>query len=420
MIDTTHITLYGGKGGNGRISFRRERFIPRGGPDGGDGGHGGDVYVRGNSSSPDLTYVSRTKTVSAQYGANGSTRNKHGANGAHLFLDVPLGTTVSLESPSVNLYLGEVTHEGQHILVSRGGSGGRGNPHFASASGKTPYIAEEGERGEARDLFLELCTVADVGLIGHPNSGKSLFLKQVSRAKPTVGDYPFTTTTPHKAVVGGDETTTTLVEMPGLIKGADKGKGLGNTFLRHLTRVRLILHVVDGSCKDPIAAIKEVNKEIQRYNSVLLERPQIVVITRADLQPVRNRIPLLQEMLQHEGIERHFISSATGEGIPALMEDVKAFLKKARTTATTDLPKAAPLPQHRHPARPSVIQREGIFVVLSHQAERLVNLPDLRQFHVRLQLRKALDEIGVVGALEEAGAQHGDRVRIGGTELQWE
>jgi len=306
------------------------------------------------------------------------------------------------------------------LLLARGGEGGQGNTRFATSVNKVPYLAEEGMSGEARRMVLELRMLAEVGLVGMPNSGKSLLLQQISNATPAVEAYPFTTQVPVLGVVEWDWRQALVVELPGIGSGASQGKGIGTAFLRHLWRVRLIVHLVDGSVADPITALREVNEEIWQYEPTFMDRPQLVVVTKVDLPSVRERLSALRKQLAPFGLARHFVSANTGEGVRELVAHIHKLLQEIPPVPSVPPREVEARPselRHHHPA----VSREGdVFVVSSPRAERLVRLPDLRQFQVRLQLRSELAKLGVVKALEEAGVQPGDWVRIGRTELQWE
>ena len=273
--------------------------------------------------------------------------------------------------------------------------------------------------GETRDYFLELRLMADVAVVGQPNVGKSLLLQRISRARPAVADYPFTTVQPEVAVVAHGWETFTMVELPGVIPGANMGKGLGADFLRHLWRPRLQVLLVDGSSEDPLAEIQGVNNEIAAYNATFVERPQVVVVNKIETPEVQDRLPWLKRRLAGSGLARYFISALTGEGVEELVGHLQALLLQLSPIEQAPPEVAAVVPRRR-PSRPSVRRGDGVYVVSSPEAERLVRVPDLRQFRVRLQLRRELARLGVVKLLEEAGVQPGDLVRIGVVELPWE
>ncbi len=316
--------------------------------------------------------------------------------------------------------VGEVVGEGDALVAAHGGHGGSGNIRFATPTNRTPWLAEEGLPGEQKEIILELRMVIDAGITGQPNAGKSQFLQAVSKAHPEVANYPFTTTQPVPAVVTHGWKEVVMVELPGIVAGANQGRGLGGSFLRHLWRARVIVHLLDGSAEDPVGAVKEVNAEVGDFEASFLQKPQLIVVNKIDLPEVRARIPALRRQLARYGVARHFISAQTGEGIEELVEQL--FKLRGETPAPTPLPPPAEVPvlHPGSPTRPQVVRDGQVFVVLSPQAERLVRLPDLRRFQARLQLRRALALLGVARALEEAGAQSGDTVRIGVVEMKWE
>ncbi len=315
--------------------------------------------------------------------------------------------------------LGRLNHKEESILVALGGIGGRGNVHFATPTNKVPLLAEEGASGQVRELLLELTLPADIALIGQPNAGKSLLLTNVSRVRAQVADYQFTTQEPVLGVIEAGWEAYKAVELPGVIAGAAQGAGLGNAFLRHASGVRLLLHLVDGSSENPAAAVRELNKELREYGRGLDKKPQVIVVTRADQPEVADRMSSLKRSLARYGLERHFISSVTGEGVQELVSAFHRLLRELpQVEPTQPLPQVVPLKQRAVPH--SVRKEAGLFVVSSARVERLVELPDLRQLRARLQIREELRKLGLVRQLEEAGIQAGDTIRIGEVELPWE
>ncbi len=315
--------------------------------------------------------------------------------------------------------LGELHQNGESVLVAAGGIGGRGNVHFATSTNKVPLLAEEGEAGQIRELLLELTLPADIAIIGQPNAGKSLLLTGVSRVRPRVADYQFTTREPVLGVIEAGWEAYKAVELPGLIAGAAQGAGLGNGFLRHASHVRLLLHLVDGSLENPAVAVREVNDELRQYGHGLDKKPQLIVVTRADIPEVTDRMSSLKRSLAKYGLERHFVSAVTGEGVQELVSAFHRLLGELpQVDVTRPVPHVVPLKQRADP--PSVRKESGLFVVSSAKVERLVKLPDLRQLRARLQLREELRKLGLVRRLEEAGIQSGDTIRIGDVEFPWE
>ena len=419
MYDTIRIKIQGGKGGGGAITFRRERYIPNGGPDGGDGGAGGAIYIDADPSLFDYKSLLGVSPAEGGEGQRGSGNKKHGKGGADEHITVPVSTLVTDMTSGTAVLLGELNNKDESILVGAGGMGGRGNVHFATSTNKVPLLAEEGEAGQVRELLLELKLPVDIALIGQPNAGKSLLLAGMSRVRPQVADYPFTTREPVIGVIEAGWDAYKAVELPGLVAGSAQGAGLGNGFLRHASRARLLLHLVDGTTENPGAAIKEVNNELREYGHGLGERPQLIVVTRSDLPEVKDRISSLKRSLARYGLERHYVSVITGEGVQELKS---AFHRLLRDLPGVDAepPETPPVPLKRRSAPPSVRKESGLFVVSSAKVERLMKLPDLRQFRARLQIREELRRVGLVKQLEEAGIQPGDTVRIGDVDLPWE
>lgn len=419
MIDTCRINVTGGKGGNGSVSFRRERFVPRGGPDGGKGGDGGAVVLRGDDGKHDFSQLGGNRRFLGGRGQNGGIRNRRGKDGESRVIAVPLGTVAWEIVGSQKKWVAEIVSAGKEHRVAGGGEGGWGNTRFASSINKSPLLAEEGTEGEARSYFLELRLLADAAVVGQPNAGKSLLLQRISRARPTVADYPFTTIRPERAVVEHGWGGFTVLELPGVVSSASAGKGLGVGFLRHLWRPRLQIMLIDGTAEDPLAQIQEVNREIEAYDAEFVERGQVIVVNKIDTPEAQAQLPGLKRRLAGVGLARHFISALTGEGVEELVSHLQKLLQQAPPIEQVPREAFTVVPKRR--SRRAVVSRiDGVFVVSSREAERLVRVPDLRVFRVRLQLRRELARLGVVRALEEAGVEPGDRVRIGVVELPWE
>jgi len=330
LIDRVEIYVKAGDGGNGVVSFRREKFVPLGGPDGGDGGNGGSVYLVGDEGVSTLLAFRYKKQFRAERGDHGKGKNMHGKRGEDLFIKVPLGTQVRLktEAGSGTLVADVVEHE-QQILVAKGGKGGRGNTHFATATNQAPRTAEKGKPGEEKRLVLDLKLIADVGIIGYPNAGKSTLLSAVSQARPKIADYPFTTIEPVLGVVAMGYQSFVAADIPGIIEGAHEGRGLGLDFLRHIERTKALIHLVDGSSEDPVADFKKVEAELVSYEPSLKERPRIIAVNKIDLPQVRARMPQLEREFQEMGMSVHFISGASGEGVRELMNKVWELVSKA-------------------------------------------------------------------------------------------
>jgi len=326
FIDQAIINVRGGDGGNGCVSFRREKFVPKGGPDGGDGGHGGDVTLVADESLSTLLDFQYRRHYRAQRGSHGEGSTRHGRRGGSLVIPVPVGTVVR-DAESGQL-LGDLLHHGQQVVVARGGRGGRGNARFATSTHRAPRQAEPGMPGEERRLELELRLIADAGLVGFPNAGKSTLLSRVSAARPKIADYPFTTTEPYLGVVGlPDGRSFVLADIPGLIEGAHQGAGLGHTFLRHIARTRVLVHLVDlGSERDPVSDFQAVNNELWLYDPSLKERPMVVALNKIDRPEAQARLPAASAAIGGLGYRVFAISAATGEGVDVLVKAVADLL----------------------------------------------------------------------------------------------
>ncbi len=341
FIDTARIEVRAGNGGRGCVSFRREKFVPRGGPNGGDGGDGGSIYIEASRSYQTLIDQKYQQLYRAVRGEHGRGKGQHGAASEDLVIKVPLGTVIrDVETGGI---LADLVEEGQRALVARGGKGGRGNAHFATPTRQAPRFAEPGTPGEVRILLLDLKLIADVGLVGLPNAGKSSLLAAFSAARPKIGAYPFTTLSPNLGVVGVPPIGGFVVaDIPGLIEGAAAGAGLGIRFLRHIERTRLLVHVVDVSESggDPAAALRTVEQELSAYNPVLLTLPRIAAGNKIDL-PHTQGLERLRAVCGARGIRLVPVSALTGEGVPALVEEIASLL---RTTQRTSRDLAQSLP----------------------------------------------------------------------------
>jgi GTPase len=328
FIDRAKIHVQGGNGGNGVTAFRREKFVPRGGPSGGDGGRGGDVIIVADSSFNTLLHLRYNPRHVADRGLHGEGSNRSGHNGDDRIVSVPVGTQI-FDSETGDL-LADLDHHGARWLAARGGRGGFGNAHFATSTNRAPRYHQEGGKGEERDLQMELKLLADVGLVGFPNAGKSTFISTVSAARPKIADYPFTTLEPNLGVVDlGDFRTFVIADIPGLIEGAHAGAGLGDRFLRHIERTKLLLHLVDVSSmsgRETVMDYLTVNRELASYNPELALRPQIVVATKMDALDDQQRVDSLKEQVERDGKQFFAISSATGMGVRELVNFIAAQL----------------------------------------------------------------------------------------------
>ena len=330
FIDRAKIHVQGGDGGNGVTAFRREKFVPRGGPSGGDGGRGGDVVVVADASLNTLLHLRYNPSHIAQRGLHGEGSNRSGRTGEDLIVRVPVGTQIFDVTTGDLLY--DLSHDGDRWLAARGGRGGFGNAHFATSTNRAPRYHQNGSKGEELDLQLELKLLADVGLVGFPNAGKSTFISTVSAARPKIADYPFTTLEPHLGVVDlGDFRTFVIADIPGLIEGAHTGAGLGDRFLRHIERTKLLLHLVDVSSvsgREAISDYETVNRELASYNEDLATRPQLVVATKIDALDEPERLESLRQRAIADNKPFFAISSATSEGVRELVNAMAAKLEE--------------------------------------------------------------------------------------------
>lgn len=339
FVDEAKIAVKAGDGGNGCVAFRREKYVPRGGPSGGDGGHGGSVYVEANANDNTLLRYRYNREFKADRGRHGEGSNCTGVSGEDMVLKVPVGTLV-FDSDNAEL-LADLKKAGQRVLVAQGGKGGRGNQHFAKPWHQAPREKEEGEAGEERHLRLELKLLADVGLVGFPNAGKSTLISVISAARPKIANYPFTTLEPNLGVVnadggtGGHGTelgrTFVVADLPGLIEGASEGAGLGIRFLRHVERTRLLVHLIDTGDtaeKDPIEAFEIIEGELRAFSETLTDKPQIVVATKLDATTERSKLEELHKFCDERGLEFHAISAASGEGVKELVRAIADALDK--------------------------------------------------------------------------------------------
>lgn len=418
FYDEARIFVQGGKGGDGIVAFRREKYVPRGGPSGGSGGRGGNVYLRVNPQLNTLAHLHYQTHFRAGNGQHGGSNNKTGASGEDIYIDVPPGTVV--RDAETGEVLGDLVEPGQTLLVARGGRGGRGNAAFKSPTNRAPRIAERGEPGEARWLILELKLLADVGLIGKPNAGKSTLLSVISRARPKIADYPFTTLTPNLGVVEVDDYPPFVVaDIPGLIEGAHEGRGLGDQFLRHVERTRLLVHLLDGLSPDPLGDFEAINAELAAYSPKLAERPQIVVLTKMDLPEAREKWPAVRDGLRRRGYEAMAISAVTGEGVKELLYTVARKLQELPPPPPVETPKVYRPLEEDEKAFTVEQEPDGTWVVRGTEVERLVAMTnfDLEEGVARLQ--RQLAARGVLDALRTAGVQPGDTVRIGEMEFEW-
>ncbi|MDP9374692.1 MAG: GTPase ObgE [Chloroflexota bacterium] len=429
MYDRAKLYLKAGDGGNGAITFRREKYVPRGGPNGGDGGKGGDVILRVDPRENTLLRYQSYYRYVAGNGGNGQKSNKHGANAQDVIVPVPPGTVV--RDAETEEILADLTAPGDELVVLRGGRGGLGNQHFATSVKQAPRVAEKGEPGRERWVTLELKLIADVGLVGHPNVGKSTLLAAMSAARPKIADYPFTTLEPNLGVVDLDDATFVLADIPGLIEGAAEGVGLGHEFLRHVERTRLLIHVLDGSGglegRDPLADFATINEELAAYGAGVADKPQIVAINKIDVPEARERLPALRKALGGRAVATLGISAATGEGVQELARETR------RRLATLPAPEPAALEEGAGPRRYTLadaadgderryeVERlsRHHFLVRGTRIERLASMTDFANEEAAQRFQNVLEASGIATRLTEAGIQDGDVVHLGDYELIW-
>jgi len=421
MFDRVEIIVKAGDGGDGVVSFRREKFVPFGGPDGGDGGDGGDVLIVADSAVTSLRGFKQRRFYRAADGRDGKGKRQHGKKGEDLVLTVPVGTMVlrKLQIGGDDL-IADLEQPGQQAVVAKGGEGGLGNIHFASSTNQAPQIAQKGDVGEENSIILELRLIADVGIIGYPNVGKSTLLATVSAAKPKIASYPFTTREPILGVAEVGLESLVLAEIPGIIDGAHLGRGLGHDFLRHIVRTKILIHLIDGGSASPVEDMIRVNAELSLFDSVLAQKPQLVAVNKIDLPSVRVQLAKIKDAFAGVGTTVFFVSAATREGIIEFMAETMKLLKQVSATkgAGKEVPRKIfhPLPR----AVDTSVRKEGdTFVVAAHGLERIVTRMDVNNPDVRRQLKRQLARLGVSKRLEKAGVKPGDRVRCGDLEWEW-
>jgi GTP-binding protein len=420
FLDEVRIFAASGKGGDGVVHFRREKYVPRGGPDGGDGGKGGDVILLVDPNLNTLSSFRRQRHFRAEAGGNGGGSNKTGRNGEDCVIRVPPGTVV--KDDEAGQIIGDLVETGQHLAVCKGGRGGRGNARFASSKNQAPRVAEKGEPGEERWLQLELRLIADVGIVGMPNAGKSTFLAAVSNARPKIAAYPFTTLQPNLGVVELDpENVLVLADIPGLIEGAHTGAGLGFQFLRHIRRTRVLLHLIDGTSQDPMADFSQVNAELALYDERLSIKPQIVAVNKLDLPGVKSSWPDIERRFRERGYKPYAISALAREG---LREVLYAALSVLQRSEPAPEPEPEALPVYRLESDPEAFKiartQTGDWRVIGKAIERAAAMTYWEYDESVRRFQRLLDRLGIEEALRRAGAQSGDTVLIGEYELEWQ
>jgi len=398
------------------ISFRREKFVPLGGPDGGDGGKGGSVKIVTNPNLSSLVRFHRKNHYRAGHGVHGNPKRKTGAGGDSVILEVPAGTII--RNADTNELLADLSSPGQEAVIMEGGRGGRGNIHFASSRNQAPRLADRGEPGEEMWLALELKLIADVGILGVPNAGKSTLLSSVSAARPKIADYAFTTLRPNLGVVALDDyTSMVLADIPGLIEGAATGAGLGHDFLRHIERTRVLIHLLDGSAQDPLEDWAMINQELSLYDIALEEKPQLIVLNKMDLPDAVAWEPILEEEIVKLGYPFCAISAVTGQGVRDMLYRVKRLLDEVppQVISLKQEPIIVPPDDERF-----TIEREGVtWRVRGRKIERIAAMTYFEFDTTLVRFQHILERMGISKSLQEAGVAVGDIVMIGDQELEW-
>ncbi|MFA6914466.1 MAG: GTPase ObgE [Endomicrobiia bacterium] len=408
FIDKAKIFITAGRGGDGCISFRREKYVPLGGPDGGNGGKGGDVFIETDNKKITLLDLSYRPKFHAEDGSKGENSNKYGKYGKDLIIKVPLGTIIYKS----NELFADLKEIGQSVLVAKGGRGGRGNSSFKTQNHTVPRIAEKGEPGETSEIDLELRLIADVGLVGFPNAGKSTFLSIVSSARPKIADYPFTTLEPNLGVVSLNDRQVVIADIPGIIEGASQGKGLGFEFLRHIKRTKVLIYMIDASGfdgKDPYEVYKVLKKELKQYSKFLSNKHMVIALNKMDIDTASDNVKQFKKKVKSKNI--YTISNMTKEGIDKLIFDVIKLL---------DLPideeEIASIPVKKYIYEPDFvinIDEDGVFIVSGKKVEILVEMTKFNEEEALRRFQNILKKMGVDVALEKKGCKVGDTVRIG-------
>lgn len=418
FIDQAIIEVKSGKGGDGMVHFRREKYVPRGGPDGGDGGRGGDVILEVRPTLNTLSAFRHTAHYAAEEGKGGGSQNRYGRGAEDLIIPVAPGTVV-YDAVTGN-FLGDLTAPGQRLIVCKGGRGGRGNTHFKSSINQTPRTAERGEPGEEKRLRLELKLIADIGIVGVPNAGKSTLLAVLTNAKPKIAPYPFTTLEPNLGVANvDDDTTVVLADIPGLIEGASQGAGLGYEFLRHISRTRVLIHMLDGLGTDPLADYAQTNAEMALFDPNLAKKPQIVAVNKADQPEVQERWKELKAKLKKQKVDVVLISAMARTGVRELLLEAAARLAETPAMDETELPMPVYRPTQDDPRDFKVVREPDGWHIQSKAIERAAEMTPWDQPGSVRRFQKLMQRLGVDETLRKAGAQEGEIVYIGEYELEY-
>lgn len=405
FVDKVDIKVRAGNGGNGKLSFRHEKFIAKGGPDGGDGGDGGDIVLRASNNQNTLTTFRYQKELRAEPGSSGDKRRKHGKSGADLIVDVPVGTLVSNEAGKA---IADLTENHQTTIIAEGGKGGFGNAHFVSSRRQAPNFAEKGEPGQEFTLTLELKMIADVGLVGLPNAGKSTLLSKISQARPEIADYPFTTLTPNLGVVDVDKKQSILIaDIPGLIEGAAEGKGLGHDFLRHVERTHVILHLIDAYNENVAKTYLTIRKELEAYEAKLIKRPEIIALTKIEGldEEITSDLVAQLKSVAKKGTKVVAISAYSGQGLNELIFDLKKAVDahKAKKTVKKAIDEV-PVIKLKDTAKAFKVKKSGkVYVVSGESIERFAHRTDFKSDEAILRLKDIMRKQGIMHELVRRG-----------------
>lgn len=415
FLDHVKIYITAGKGGDGCMSFRREKFIEFGGPNGGCGGKGGDVIIQGESNLTTLLELAYNPHIEAPCGEKGGTYNKTGRGGEDKIVLVPLGTLVYKDGQ----LLGDITEHGQQLLVAKGGMGGRGNQSFKTRNNTCPHFAELGQPGEEVTLILELKVLADLGLVGFPNAGKSTFLTAISSARPRIADYPFTTLNPNLGITMHKGRSFATADIPGIIEGASEGKGLGHQFLKHIERTRVLLHLVDPDGFDAMSAeesVKVIEKELKQFDKNLAKKPRIIVVNKADLPSAQKAFEKLSKKFKKHKVM--LMSAAAGQGVKQVLDEVVKILSVTPVPVVkTEKPAGA---LHKvEPIFTITRDEDGIVHITGKKIDEFIAMTNFTQTEAVSRLRGIFKKIGLEKALLKAGVQDGDTLLAGGREFEW-
>ena len=421
FTDYTKIIIKSGDGGNGAATFRTEKYVAAGGPDGGDGGNGGNIYFQVDKDKNTLIDFRYNRKFKAKNGENGSGSHCNGKYGEDLYIKVPIGTVV--KDAETGKVVADLSNPNQTELILKGGRGGRGNSHFKTSTRQAPRFSEDGEKGEEKELILELKLLADVGLLGFPNVGKSTFLSMVTDAKPKIANYHFTTLVPNLGVVktkNGDGFV--IADIPGIIEGASEGVGLGIQFLRHVERTRLLLHFLDISGQEgrnPVEDFYTINEELKKYSEKLATRKQIIVANKIDAMQDETLMKEVEELAKKEGLELYKISAATKEGVEELIDKVSKELKNLPKEELVEIEDKVVYTLEDKKDEWTIKKEDGVFIVTGKAVERLMGRVNIEDNESMYYLQKCIKNMGIEAKLKQMGVQEGDTVILDDWELEW-